>query len=137
MRAVAVFFLCLFFAILNGSEAAHATGHDTLRSYSPALHVDSQSQTPTLKMRLALLPIRNNHVSEKKESLTIDVDDDDVQEDFIFARKYVLPLSYFITLTGLSILTGLVSTVKNRLPFCGHFSYTSTNKYILQRVLRI
>lgn len=137
MRAVAVFFLCLFLALLNGSEAAHAAGHDTLRSYSPAMHVNHQVQTRTLKMRLALLPIKNNHVSEKKESLNIDFDDDDIQEDFIFARKYVLPLTYFIILTSLSILGTSASTVKNRLPFCAHFSYTATNKYILQRVLRI
>jgi hypothetical protein len=137
MKAVAVFFLCLFFSLLHGSEAVHAAGHDTLRSYSAALHLNRQEQTPTLKMRLASLPVRNHHLSEKKESLTIDFDDDDEQEDFIFARKYVLPLTFFITLVSLSILTALYATVKHRLPFCAHFSYTSSHKYILHRVFRI
>jgi hypothetical protein len=137
MKAVALFILCLFFALLNGSEAAHATGHDTLRSYSPAQHLTEQEQAPTLQMRLALLSDRNLQVSGKKESLNVDFDDDDEQEDFIFARKYVLPATYFIILTSFSVLSECFSTVKNRLPFCTHFSYTSANKYILQRVLRI
>jgi hypothetical protein len=137
MKALAVFFLCLFFSILNGSKAAHAAGHDTLRSYSPALHVDQHEQNPSLKMRLALLPVRNHLVSEKKESLSIDFDDDDEQEDFIFASKYVLPIAYFITITALSIISGFSLIIKNRLPFCAHFSDTSTPKYIRQRVLRI
>jgi hypothetical protein len=137
MKAAAALFLFMFFTILFGSETASAAGHDTLRSYSPAMHMDKQEQSGNLKMRLASLPVKSNHLSEKKESLTIDFDDDDEQEDFIFAGKYIVPLAYFITLASLSVLTALYATVKNRLPFCAHFSETSSRKYILQRVLRI
>jgi hypothetical protein len=137
MKSVALFILCLFFILLKGSEPAHATGHDTLRSYSAALHIDGQDQPRSLNMRLAMLPLRNHNISDKKESLSIDFDDDDVQEDFLVVRKYMLPITYFFTLASLSIFNLFYSHTKNRLPFCTHFSYTSSRKYILQRVLRI
>jgi hypothetical protein len=137
MKAAAVFLLCLFCLLLGGSKPAQATGHDTLRSYSPMQHVEKPGQTSPFSMRLASLPVRNHSISDKKETLTIDFDDDDFQEDFVFNRKYVLQLSYFVVLASLSLLSGLFAVVKNRLPFCAHFSYTSSPKYILQRVLRL
>lgn len=137
MKAAAVFILCLFFLLLGGSKSAQATGHDTVRSYSPLQHLQKQGQTGPLRMRLANLPVRNHSISDKKESLTIDFDDDEFQEDFVFSRKYVLPLSYFIVLTSLSLLSGFFAIVKNRLPFCTHFSYNASPRYILQRVLRL
>ena len=137
MKAVAVFILCLFCLLLETSTPAQAAGHDTLRSYSPARHVQKQEQTSPFSMRLANLPVRNHSISDKKESLNIDFDDDDFQEDFVFSRKYVLPVTLFIVLAGLSLLDALLATVKNRLPFCVHFSYNSAPRYILQRVLRL
>lgn len=137
MKSVAVFLLCLFFILLKGSESAHAAGHDTLRSYSAALHIDRQDQPQSLNTRLAMLPVRNHSISDKKESLSIDLDDDDIQEDFLSVRKYVLPLTVFFTLASVSIFSLFYSYTKHRVPFCTHFSYTSSRKYILQRVLRI
>jgi hypothetical protein len=137
MKSVAVFLLCLFFILLKGSEPAHAAGHDTLRSYSPALHIDRQDQPQSLNTRLAMLPIRNHSISDKKESLSIDLDDDDVQEDFLSARKYVLPVTVYFTLASVSIFSLFYSYTKHRVPFCAHFSYNSSRKYIMQRVLRI
>jgi hypothetical protein len=137
MKAAAAFLLCLFFLLLGGSKPVQAHGHDTLRSYSPMQHMQIQGQASPLKMRLANLPVRNHSISDKKETLTIDFDDDDLQEDFVFSRKYVLPLSYFIVLASLSLLSGFFAVVRNRLPFCAHFSYNSSPRYILQRVLRL
>jgi len=137
MKAAAAFLLCLFFLLLGGSKPAQANGHDTLRSYSPRLHSEKMGQKTPFQMRLANLPVRNHSISDKKESLTIDFDDDEFQEDFVFSRKYVLPLSYFIVLASLSLLSGFFAVVKNRLPFCTHFSYNSSPRYILQRVLRL
>jgi hypothetical protein len=137
MKAVGLFLLCLFFILLKGSEPAHAAGHDTLRRYSAVLHTDRLQQTSPFGMRLALLPVRSHNISDKKETLSLDVDDDDEQEDFLYAGKSVMPVTFFITLAWLSISAASYSYIKNRIPFCGHFSYTSTYKYILQRVLRI
>lgn len=137
MKAAAAFLLCLFFLLLGGSKPAQATGHDTLRSYAPFQHLQKQGQSSPLRMRLANLPVHNHSISDKKESLTIDFDDDDFQEDYVFSRKYVLPLSYFIVLASLSLLSGFFAFVKNRLPFCAHFSFNASPRYILQRVLRL
>lgn len=73
--------------------------------------------------------ITKHQGADKKENLA-DVEDED--EDV-----YQAATQFFIILTFTFALFKLYSHVKKSLPFCAYLSYTSSQKYILQRVLRI
>ena len=69
-----------------------------------------------------------------------------IQEDYIGAEdddehfsnaKHVLHLKYVTLPSHISLGLKYYNYPKNRLPFCEHFSYTSSPIYIFQRVLRI
>lgn len=77
------------------------------------------------------LPGAANHTIKATE---VKEEDEDESES---SRKLVKISSYFFAL-----LYGLAPDpfhlhLKNRLPFCKHFSYTIPCKYIVQRVIRI
>jgi hypothetical protein len=122
MRVAAVFFLFLSFLLLR-------TGF----CHSAAQHTKKTLQTELKNTDQGFHVIKNTSLSEKKEDF-ISIEDDD---DLASTRKYVLVVKSFITVAYTSILIDFYNTFKNRLPFCKHLSYTSSYKYILQRVLRL
>lgn len=134
MKTVILFCLSLFFLLLGGHNYAHARAqHNTVAS-TPTQNIEKPQQTKLINTNQDLPVIKNNTLSEKREDFVSIEDEDD---DSVFARKSVLPTKYFITLAYVTTLISPNSYVKNRLPFCKHLSYTSSYKYILQRVLKI
>jgi|GEM_PF-672828 len=145
MKVVIVFFLSLCFLLLKGHTDVyadvqhHSPGysivyHDSF-SYAPAQYIEKKQQAQLENIDRNFPVIKDNSLNDKKEEfVSLEEDDDD---DSVFSRKYVLLAKYFITLTYASILICFYNYFKNRLPFCRHLSYSSSYKYILQRVLRL
>ncbi|WP_214225974.1 hypothetical protein [Pedobacter sp. B4-66] len=134
MKTVILFLLSLCFLLLGRSDHAYAGAHQNTASYSSALNTEKPQLTKFINTAQDLPVIKSNCFSEQREDF-ISVENED--EDFVSARKSALPVKYIITLAYASILNSSSNYVKNRLPFCKHFSYTSSYKYILQRVLKI
>lgn len=121
MKVAIVFFLSLCLFVLKG----HGDVYGSTRHPEKTQQIKSGDAGPGLKLT------KNNGLNEKKEDL-IGIEDD---EDVSSSRKYVPPVIYFILLASVYIYC--YNFLKSNLPFCGHLSYTSSYKYILQRVLRI
>lgn len=78
--------------------------------------------------------LKNGKLSEKKEYfINISDDDDEVNN----SRKQIITSKYAFALAYSFTLHHFYKHPETRLPFCSHFSYTSSYKYIFQRVLRI
>jgi hypothetical protein len=123
MRVAIVFFLALCLFVLKGHGDVYGNpGHP-----GKTQQIKFGNGVPGLQVT------KNNVLTEKKEDL-ISIEDD---EDVVTSRKYVLPAMYFIVLVYASVSAELYSYLKSSLPFCGHLSFTSSYKYILQRVLRL
>lgn len=133
MRAVFVFFLFVSLLLLSSYDDVHA-GDNPGRTCYITTHVEKAQSSKFGYGNPALSEIKNTSLSEKKEDL-ISIEDED--EDMAVARKNVWLTRYFITPAYTSVSAHFNDSVKNRLPFCRHFSYTSSYIYILQRVLRI
>ncbi|WP_316819135.1 hypothetical protein [Pedobacter nyackensis] len=135
MKAAIVFFFSLCFLLLKGHTDVYAAIHDDSFSYSSAQHVEKKQQTHLETTNQDLPVIKDASLNSKKdEFVSLENEDDD---DSMFSRKYVLLTKYFITLAYASVLVCFYNYFKNRLPFCRHLSYSSSYKYILQRVLRL
>jgi hypothetical protein len=134
MKTAVVFFLSLCFFLLGGSNHVYAGTHQSTISYSTVQKVEKSQQTNLVIASQGLSEVKTSTIGDKKEDF-ISVEDED--DDLVSVRKSVLPAKYFATLTYASILIYSNAYFKNRLPFCKHLSYTSSYKYILQRVLKI
>nr|WP_068887623.1 hypothetical protein [Pedobacter panaciterrae] len=134
MKTAAVFFLSLCFLILGASGYVFSEPGNQRIGYSVSGNIEKTQQTKIVNTNQELPVINSNTPGEKRDSF-ITVEDDD--DDLVCARKSALPVNYFITIAYASILIYSDNYVKNRLPFCKHLSYTSSYKYILQRVLKI
>lgn len=135
MRAVAVFFLSLCFFLLGGRNGVFAAKPHHSTSHSAIQRTDKQQIKIGNTCRYLFL-ISNNNLTEKKEDFT-SVEDEGDEEDGCSARKQVLPLRYAIRPVHSAELIYICNCLSGSLPFCEHLSYTSSFKYILQRVLRI
>lgn len=134
MKAVILFLLSLCFLLLGRYDLAYAEANHNDASYPSAQNIEKLQQAKFINTNQELPIIKNNCFSEQKEDF-ISVENED--EDFVSARKLVLPVKYIISLANSSVLSNSNNYVKNRLPCCKHLSYTSSYKYILQRVLKI
>lgn len=133
MRGVIAFVLFLSFLLLKGNDMAYA-GIRQNSKYSPAQQINKTQPTRLGSADPGFPIIKHTSQNEQKEEF---VTLEDENEDLVFNRKYVLLAKYFVTLTYASALICYCQHFKNRLPFCKHLSYTSSYKYILQRVLRL
>jgi len=132
MRAVFLSFLltCLF--TLTGSSSGHAAfSKDSGNSSAQRIVKTKQYSFAYLHGGICLR--KNRNLSDNREDF-ISVEDDDEQ---VVSWKHVLPAKLITSPDYASLLVNFYHYPKNRLPFCTHFSYTSSYKYILQRVLRI
>jgi len=124
MRVAIIFFLSLFCFLLGGHSSAVANARYADYCHSSAETIEKPSPTK----------FSSTFPHETVKEYFFNVEDED--EDFTFVRKYVLQAKYFILFTYTVILSSICKH-RETLPFCSHFSYISSYKYILQRVLRI
>jgi hypothetical protein len=134
MKAVILFLLSLCFLLLGRYDHAYAKANHNTASYSSAQKIEKLQQAKFINTNQELPIIKNNCFSEQREDF-LSVENED--EDYVSARKSVLPVKYIITLAYAATLNNSFNYIKNRLPFCKHLSYSSSYKYILQRVLKI
>lgn len=126
MRA-AVIFLFVGFFLLTGSgsvcakESCKAIYNPAVRAAAAPHYTEKQQQ-----IKFWVQEIREDFISVEN-----------ADDDFEFSSKQVWLARFFITLAYGSLLNDLYSWFKGLLPFCEHLSYSSSYKYILQRVLRI
>ncbi len=136
MREVVVFFLSLCLLLLRWhGDACARVRHDSL-CFSAALQIEKAKEIKFENISQNFPIVKDNSLNDKKEEF-IGVEDDDDDDNLVFARKHFILIKYFITLAYTSLLISFYNYLKNRLPFCRHLSYTSSFKYILQRVLRL
>lgn len=131
MKPLVVIFLSVFFLFLRGYSHAYAgSPHDkTSGSFAPNLN-----KTPGEKLTIA---DQHHTAFEKARTSKEQVDffsNEDDDDDLVFARKLVL---LALTTVAYLFIFNSFDRYSNRLPFCWHLSYTSSYKYILQRVLRL
>ncbi|WP_442589059.1 hypothetical protein ACSBL2_23860 [Pedobacter sp. AW31-3R] len=135
MRAAVVLFLIMFLLVLKGSNSFNAGSHHHKKvSYQPAQTIQKKQQNKSWYANQIFPVIKHDNLTEKKDEFISIADED---EDIVFSRKYVLLTKSHVVLATASVLHHFYSYTRNRLPFCSHFSYTSSYKYITQRVLRL
>lgn len=132
MRAVFVSFLLTCFLILTGSLSGHASF--IKKCANPVGQKIVKAQQNSFEYLHGGLHLRKNTSLNDNREDFISIEDDDEQT---VSWKQVLPAKVFTSPDYSSLLISFHHYQKNRLPFCKHFSYTSSYKYILQRVLRI
>lgn len=132
MRPAVLFLLFLCFFLLRGHVELYAGGHHS-SSHSSVQRAE-KSALPRFGNIRDFAQVRHSSFNEKREDF-ISVEDED--EELDSGKKFLLQAKYFITLACVSIFFFFYNYFKNRLPFCKHLSYTSSYKYILQRVLRL
>ena len=135
MRAVVVFFLSLCCFLLGGHKDIFAAKPHHSTSHAVIQRTDKQQIRIGNTCRYLFL-ISSNSLTEKKADFT-SVEDEGDEEDGLSARKQVLTLRHAGTPVHSAALIYRCTCLNGSLPFCEHLSYTSSFKYILQRVLRI
>ncbi|MGY4385299.1 hypothetical protein ACVWYN_002337 [Pedobacter sp. UYP24] len=134
MKVTAVLFLSLCFFLFKGYDSIYKRLHYGTHHSIIAQQIDKKKLLNTEVSNHKSILTNHNSVSEKKEDF-LSVEDDD--EDIAIARKYVLLTNYYITLAYVSVFILFCRQLKSRLPFGSQLLHTSSNKYILQRSLRI
>ena len=135
MRIDILLFLLLFFLVITGSNPVSNSVHHNKTSYQPTQNIVKAQQSRLEYANLGLPLIINDNLNQKKDDLISLADDDD--DDIVFSRKLVVAAKQFVALSYTFVSVHFYNYHKNRLPFCRHFSYTSSIKYIIQRVLRL
>jgi len=135
MRIDILLFLLLFFLVITGSNPVTTSVHRNKTSYQPTQNIVKAQQCRLEYANVGLPIIINDNLNQKKDDLISLADDDD--DDIVFSRKLVVVAKQFVALSYTFISVHFYNYHKNRLPFCRHFSYTSSIKYIIQRVLRL
>lgn len=132
MRAVTLSVFLLFLFLLTGSKFGNGNIESSVSNTSSQKIVKC-SHTVTLSNSNGPSLRKNLRLNDNREDF-ITLEDDD---DLVVTRKLSTPVKLLFIPDYASTLVTYFNFPKNRLPFCKHFSYTSSCKYILQRVLRI
>lgn len=132
MRVVVLFFLLLCSYLLGGHPYAHAGRQASREGYSLKQPVNPLLLQAAASHLQQVAPGSGSRISEE-HSFLVNIDDED--EDF--ARKLIVLAPFITAFSYAFILICLCNSLKEQLPFCRHFSYTSSSKYLVQRVLRI
>jgi len=134
MKAPVLFLLSICFFLLVGESYAHGRNHQNNSARITADRYESIHKAEVQLTDRAVRLINDVRLADKNLEF-FNVENED--EDFVFSKKSVVLVSYFITLATIFCFGYSFTTLKNRLPFCTHFSYTSSHLYLQQRVLRI
>ncbi|WP_346316553.1 hypothetical protein [Chitinophaga sp. YIM B06452] len=131
MRVV-LFFVCLFSLLLGRGVAAFAGVHHHSAHYSIASRADNTRHAKFPNIHRHRTKVRETDVEKGTEQLiTEKVEDEDTSSSS--ARKYKLLARCFLALSSPSILSYLHNRFKTPPPFAVQLS----DKYIVQRTLRI
>lgn len=137
MRLIVTFLLSFVFLFVKGNAHQYHPAYNNKITYA-ALHL-SPTATPSVlsfeRKTGAILQkdVADNAASDPVNATEVDEDDD----DSISSRKLVEITNYFISFLYDHLFADYHRYKKERLPFCKHFSYSSSFKYIIQRVIRI
>ena len=135
MRPAVVFFLAFFFLFFKDGGGVSASAHRDTDKQSITLQLSKTDHSAVTGSLTKGLPgMKQGREVEKKENI---ISLEEENEEHLSAPKFELLVKYIFTLANASVLLLLGHSVKNRLPFCKHFSDISSNIYILQRVLRL
>ena len=135
MKSVIIFFLSLCFLLLTGQSSLYSSSlqnkidYSSLKSLQLKKHVEPVSITKSEFIR--------NNVPADSEPDAVSADETEDEDELIAPRKYVEITNYLITFFHSQATPYSSSYVLNRLPFCTHFSYTSSDIYIVQRVIKV
>jgi hypothetical protein len=130
MRTLILFSLAIAFFLVGGESKLYA-GTNPQWSAQKVRKVQPEKLT---NQRQPAQVIKHSSLNDKNPEL-LNIEDE--SEDFRIIKKVVPFANYAILLASVTYFGSLFKEVKAKLPFCIHFSYTSSFKYILQRVLRI
>ncbi|PWV49091.1 hypothetical protein C7475_106337 [Chitinophaga sp. S165] len=132
-RLLINFFLSLCFFLLKGHGHLYAdTDQDNLYK-SLKLHSENRVQIKVFELP-SLQPLISNAPSSGKKKEKIKATEVEEEESFS-ARKH-LQISHYFCLSPQEPPSNY-SYLKNPLPFCNHFSYSSSDKFIVHRVIRV
>lgn len=134
MRIAVIFFLFLCFSLSGVNDYVHLDAYQNRISYSQVQNIKKTQQAKFTNANKDFTVPKYTSLGKEKEHLLINNEE---EEDYVSARKYVLLVRYFTTLSLTFNFNYSLSIFKDSLPFCTHLSYSSSYKYITQRVLRI
>ena len=132
-RLLINFFLSLCFFLLKGHGHLYADTDENNLYRSLQLHSESTVQIRVFDIRNQQ-PLISNAPSSgaKKEKIKAT----EVEEEESFSARKHLQISHYFCLSSQEP-TSNYSYLKNPLPFCNHFSYSSSDKFIVHRVIRV
>ena len=126
----------MFFLLVKGNDHSYAHHHHVY--HAPITLTPKSAQPGSGSVTKSETQICQSSAPSDTEADTIDVTDEiEDDDDFIFSRKYVDISNYFLTFFYNQLSGNLNLYQKDRLPFCKHFSYASSSKYIVYRVIRV
>ncbi len=140
IRRLIRLFLFLCFLLLRGDLHLYAHAYYNTNSYTTAnipetsLHA-SYCPIQDLELHISVVPSSDaENVSDKIKAT--EIEDEDESESF-HCRK-LLEVTNDCTASYYAQASGYVQRyLQNRLPFCRHFSYSSSYKFIVHRAIRI
>lgn len=132
MRPVFTFLLSLFLLLIQGhSYASHSRISQSTAEISVGSGQATFAATEITSTSISGLPVSD----QEDDAISVAElnDDDDLESE----RKYIEITNHLITFFYAPVSGYCYPYHKDRLPFCKHFSYNSSDKYIVQRVIRI
>lgn len=125
-------FLALCFLLLKGYGHLYADTDQDYLYRSLQQHSESSVQVTPPQNDQALLSNAPSSGAKKEKIKATEVED---EEESFSGRKHLLISTYF--LFNPQEPASYYSYLKNPLPFCNHFSYSSSYKFIIHRVIRV
>jgi hypothetical protein len=132
-RLLINFFLSLCFFLLKGHGHLYADTDQDYLYRSLQQHSESTVQIKVFDISNHHPLISNAPASGKKKEKIKATEVE--EEESVSARKH-LQISHYFCLSSQQP-TSKHSYLKNPLPFCNHFSYSSSDKFIVHRVIRV
>lgn len=134
MRVVIIFFLTLCFSLSRVSDYVDTDVFQNRITSSTAQDVETAQQAKFTNTSQALTLTNNTDLRKNKEYFLIV---ENVEEDHVFATKYILLVHYLSTLSFAFNSNYFCTYAKASLPYYTQLSNNSSYKYITQRALRI
>lgn len=133
MRTVVLFFLFLCFLFVGRHYHAYGNVPANRLRNTVAQTTDKIKQLSYSIIHHELATVKSHGAVTDGNYLVTDLDED----EYSSARRYILLAKYSLIVSYIVVLSYLFTCFKERLPIIRHLSYISSNKYIVQRALRI
>jgi hypothetical protein len=131
MKRVVIFFLFLCFLLVSRLFSVQANAHNYSIEFASVQAKKSQ-RVESIPGHKSFTVDTNTGISNEGDYI---ITDDDVDDEYI--TKSLQQAKFFLAFSIAFILSFSRSSIANRLPFCRHLSYISSDIYIVQRALRI